>query len=377
MNTPAYITGTGLYHPPQSISNAELVASYNAYAQRFNADNAAQIAAGQVEALTPSSEAFIEKASGIKSRYVVEKEGVLDPARMHPRLAPRADDDLSLMAEVSVAAAQEALDQAQLQGADIDAVICACANHQRPYPAIAIEVQQALGARGFAYDMNVACSSATFGIAQAVGQIACGNAQRVLVVSPEITSGHLAWRDRDCHFIFGDVCTAVIVESEAAQQQGGARPAWQILGTRLMTQFSNNIRNNAGFLSTAENRDPDERDQRFYQNGRQVFKEVCPMAAEHIEQHLAALGHQSSDAKRFWLHQANINMNLFVARKLLGRDATPEEAPIILDEFANTAAAGSVIAFHRHNADLSAGDVGVMCSFGAGYSIGSVVLRRV
>lgn len=377
MNTSTFITGTGLYHPPHTISNAELVSSFNAHVRLFNHAHAQAIAEGAVQAKTESSVEFIEKASGIKSRYVVEKEGVLDPTRMYPRFAPRPDDALSLMAEVSVAAAKEALAQAKLQGADIDAVICACANHQRPYPALAIEVQQAIGAQGFAYDMNVACSSATFGIAQAVGQMACGNAQRVLVVSPEITSGHLEWRDRDCHFIFGDVCTAVVVESAAAFQAIAGRSAWQILGTRLMTQYSNNIRNNAGFLSSAEDRDPDARDQRFYQNGRQVFKEVCPMAAEHIEQHLGALGYQNTDAKRFWLHQANINMNLFVARKLLGRDATAQEAPIILDEFANTAAAGSVIAFHRHNADLAKGDVGVMCSFGAGYSIGSVVLKRV
>jgi beta-ketodecanoyl-[acyl-carrier-protein] synthase len=69
-------------------------------------------------------------------------------------------------------------------------------------------------------------------------------------------------------------------------------------------------------------------------------------------------------------------MNQFVTRKLMGRDPTPDEAPIILDEFANTASAGSIIAFHRHHADIHAGEVGVICSFGAGYSIGSVVVKR-
>ena len=69
-------------------------------------------------------------------------------------------------------------------------------------------------------------------------------------------------------------------------------------------------------------------------------------------------------------------MNQFVTRKLIGRDPTPDEAPIILDEFANTASAGSIIAFHRHHEDIQAGDVGVICSFGAGYSIGSVIVKR-
>jgi beta-ketodecanoyl-[acyl-carrier-protein] synthase len=80
--------------------------------------------------------------------------------------------------------------------------------------------------------------------------------------------------------------------------------------------------------------------------------------------------------RRYWLHQANLSMNQLIARKLLGRDATADDAPVILDEFANTASAGSIIAFHRHHDDIEAGQVGVICSFGAGYSIGSVIVRR-
>ena len=100
------------------------------------------------------------------------------------------------------------------------------------------------------------------------------------------------------------------------------------------------------------------------------------MAAEHISQHLAAHGMAPADVKRFWLHQANLAMNQFISRRLLGRDPSAEEAPVILDEFANTASAGSIIAFHRHHEDIARGEVGVICSFGAGYSIGSVILRR-
>src|SRR5674476_1202827 len=87
-------------------------------------------------------------------------------------------------------------------------------------------------------------------------------------------------------------------------------------------------------------------------------------------------GATRSGVRRFWLHQANLAMNQLIGRRLLGRDATSDEAPVILDEFANTASAGSIIAFHRHHDDFKAGEVGVISSFGAGYSIGSVVLRR-
>ena len=366
------ISSTGLYIPPHVITNEELVVAFNAFAEQENAAHADEIAAGTRQAIPMSSVEFIEKASGIKRRYVMEKSGVLDPQRMRPRFTPRPDTEISMMAEIAVAAATQALERAGKTAADVDGVICASANMQRAYPAMAVEIQSALGIQGFGFDMNVACSSATFAIEMAVNAVKCGSARAVLVVDPEITSSHLAWKDRDCHFIFGDVCTAILVERLENAPPG----AFEVLGTRLLTSFSNAIRNNAGFMSRSEDRNPDDRDQLFYQEGRKVFKEVCPLAAQHITTHLAAHGLTPADTRRFWLHQANLSMNQLIARKLLGRDATPVEAPVILDEFANTASAGSIIAFHRHNADFKAGDVGVICSFGAGYSIGSVVVRR-
>ena len=368
------ISGTGLYRPPHIITNAELVEAFNAYAALQNEKNAQRIAAGEVEPMVGSSVEFIEKASGIRQRYVIDKQGVLDPQRMRPHFEPRADEQLSLMAEIAVEAGRQALQAAGKQGAQVDAVLCAAANMQRAYPAMAVEIQQALGARGYGFDMNVACSSATFALEQAVNAIRCGSASCVLVVNPEITSAHLEWRDRDCHFIFGDVCTALVVE---AADTATSADRWQVLGTRLVTQFSNNIRNNAGFLNRCEDTDPDARDKTFRQEGRKVFKEVVPMAAAHIEQHLADLGHTPAQVRRYWLHQANLGMNQLVIKKLTGGEVGQDLAPLILDTYANTASAGSIIAFHEHRADLQPSDLGVICSFGAGYSIGSVVAQRL
>lgn len=370
----AVITGTGLFTPTASISNEELVASFNEFARRHNERNAAAIAEGTLAALTESSSEFIEKASGIKQRYVLDREGVLDPERMYPRIAPRDNEQLSVMAEMAVTAAKQALERAGRSPADIDGVICAASNMQRAYPAMAIEVQNALGIGGWAFDMNVACSSATFGIEQAANAIRSGSARAILMVNPEICSAHLEWRDRDCHFIFGDVATAVIVERADLATAPGR---FDILGTKLATQFSNNIRNNAGFLNRCEDRWGDLRDKLFVQEGRKVFKEVCPMVAEHIATHLGSLELAPAGVKRFWLHQANLAMNLLIAKRLLDRDPTAEEAPVILDRYANTSSAGSIIAFHLHRDDLATGDVGVISSFGAGYSVGSVVVRKV
>jgi beta-ketodecanoyl-[acyl-carrier-protein] synthase len=234
-------------------------------------------------------------------------------------------------------------------------------------------VQAALGIGGFAFDMNVACSSATFGIDMARNAVLTGSARAVLVISPEICSGHLEFRDRDCHFIFGDACTAVVVEREAAT---GARAPFRIIDSRLKTTFSNNIRNNFGFLNRAAPGGIGARDKLFRQDGRKVFKEVCPMVAEIIVRQLGDLGIPLAALRRLWLHQANLGMNQLIGRRVLGREPLPEETPVILDTYANTSSAGSIIAFHQFRDDLARGERGVICSFGAGYSVGSLVVER-
>lgn len=368
---PAVIAATGLYTPPDSISNAELVEAFNAYVANFNAASAAAIAAGELEPLLPSSCEFIEKASGIKSRFVVAKAGILDPALMRPIIPERSNEELSILAEIAVKAAEEALARWGKPRNRIGAVLCACSNMQRAYPAMAVEVQNALGIDGFAFDMNVACSSATFGLKTAADFVGGGSCDAVLMVNPEITSAHLNFRDRDSHFIFGDVATAAIVE-RADDATGG----WTILGTKLKTQFSNNIRNNAGFLNRAWPEGRDLPDKLFVQQGRKVFKEVTPLVSKMIIDHAAELGLDPHGLKRMWLHQANINMNEIIGRKVLGREPTAKENPIILDEYANTSSAGSIIAFHKYQDDLVAGDRGLICSFGAGYSVGTVFVQK-
>ncbi len=369
----AVISGTGLYTPPYSISNEELVECFNAYVAMFNAEHAEQIAAGTVTALEPSSVGFIEKASGINARHVMEKQGILDPKRMVPNIPDRSDDEPSLMCDMAVAASREALEKAGRTAADIDMVLVAASNMQRAYPAMAVEVQQALGIDGFGFDMNVACSSATFGIQSAVAAVQSGQARAVLVVNPEITSGHLNWRDRDSHFIFGDGCTAMVIEAADAAI---SKDQFLIVASQLKTRFSNNIRNNFGFLNRADETGVGQPDKLFRQQGRKVFKDVCPMAAEMIKDTVAGAGLEVAQMRRFWLHQANLNMNLLITRLILGRDAEPGEAPVILDTWANTSSAGSIIAFHQYHADLQDGQYGVICSFGAGYSIGCVVVQR-
>ena len=369
------ISGTGLFTPSESISNAELVESYNKFVDEHNTEHKKKIESGSMQPLEKSSVEFIEKASGVKSRFVQNKSGILDTSFMRPRLKERKEEELSNLAEMGIAAAKEAITNSGINVDDLGAVIVACSNLERPYPAIAIEIQSALGIKGFAFDMNVACSSATFGIQTIYDMIKSGSMKSALMINPEICSGHLNFRDRDCHFIFGDVATAVVLER--IEDNNLKNNCYEIIGTKLLTEFSNNIRNNYGFLNNSSPDGVGKSDKLFHQNGRKVFKEVVPKVSNLIKEHLEECEIPVGDIKGMYLHQANENMNKLISKYVLGHEAAKDLAPVVLDEYANTSSAGSIIAFHKHNQSLQKDDLAIICSFGAGYSVGNVIVRKL
>ena len=371
----AQISGTGLYTPKEKISNEELVQSYNKYVDEFNKINSHDIETGKIQPLEKSSAEFIEKASGVKSRYVQNKSGILDTSFMRPNLRERSEEELSNLAEMGVIAAQDAIKNSNIDAKDIDAVIVACSNLERAYPAIAIEIQNALSIEGFAFDMNVACSSATFGIQTIFDMVKTGSIKSAIMINPEICTGHLNFKDRDCHFIFGDVATAVIIER--LEENNIKENSYEIIGTRLLTKFSNNIRNNYGFLNNSSPIGIGQPDKLFHQNGRKVFKEVVPEVSNLIKSHLQENNLSANDLKCMYLHQANENMNVLISKYVLGKDAPKELAPVVLDEYANTSSAGSIIAFHKYNHSLNINDLAIICSFGAGYSVGNVIVKKI
>jgi len=366
------ISGHGVWHPDTILGNDELVVAFNEFVRRENLKYADEISAGTRQPLKDSGSEFIVKASGIINRYVEDKTGLLDPDRMCPNIPDRPESQISIQAEYARNAAVKALENAGRAGEDIDLVVLGCSNLQRLYPAIAIEVQDAVGARGYGFDVSIGCSAATGATIMAQQAIQTGAAHRALVVVPELTTGHMNWRERDSHFIFGDASVAFVLEPVEHARPG----SWEILSSRMMSKWSNNIRNNAGYLDRCDPSTQNNIDKLFHQNGRRVFKDVVPLAAKFITEHLAAHDLTPDKVGRYWLHQANQKLNELVAEYVLGHKAPRALAPIILDEYGNTASAGSLIAFSKHNEDLPAGTLGVMSSFGAGYSLASLLLRR-
>jgi beta-ketodecanoyl-[acyl-carrier-protein] synthase len=369
------ISGLGVELPAHSISNEELVASYNGWVE---AENARRAGTGE-EPVRGSSAEFIEQASGILNRRVHTREGILDISRMTPLIPARDDDAVSVTAEFGAAAGRKALDDAGLDGQDIDLVICAGSHLQRLYPAIGIEIQKELGTAGAAFDMSLGCSSAVGGLHVAFNLVRAGAHRRVMVVTPELITGHLNFRDRQTHFIFGDAATAVIVEGLDDGEEKKGR--FELVDTRSWTQFSNAIRSNFGYLDRAAQDDPSfvpTEGKLIKQVGNKVFKEVTVAGHRFIVDFLGEHGHTPQTIRRFWLHQANARMNAMILKLSFGgEDVGHDRAPMVLDRLGNTAAAGAIIALQENHKDMDAGEYGLLCAFGAGYSIGGALLRMM
>jgi len=366
-----YIAGTGIWHPEEKVSNNEIVNSYNSFVEKFNQENKLDIENGSIDAMELSSAEFIEKASGIKSRYVIDKEGILDINRMMPRVKNEHPDRLSIHAEVGIKAAKKAMDQANVGPNEIDAVIVGTSHAARNYPAVAIEIQQELGIIGYGYDMLVGCSSTTFAINNAYSDIASGLANTILVINPEVSTPFVNFTHRDKHFIFGDGCAATVVQRDSTSSK-----AFKIIDRKLHTQFSNNIRSNYSYLNRAAVDSKNNEDLLFHQNGRGVFKDVCPLVASLISEQLKKNNISPEEISKFWLHQANGKMIRLITSKILGTDDFDENiTPMPITEFGNLASVGSLFAFNLNN-DLKKGQKGVICSFGAGYSVCSIIVEK-
>lgn len=350
------------------MTNEQLCAAYNTWARAENARREGT----DLPPLDESTPEFIDRASGILRRHYWDAEGILDPNRLCPRIPDRADDALSVQAEMAVRAARGALESAGRAADEIDLVIVGSSALQRPYPALAIEVQAELGASGHAFDISVGCSSGTYGVQLAVDAVRGGTARRALVCTPELPSAYCNFRDRDSHFILGDASAAVVIEP-LEDAKGG----FEILASRAVSQMSSAVRNNGGFLNRGDEARRDDADKLFYQQGRRVFRDIVHLVPTLVRTQLDALGLAPTDIARYWLHQANARMNTAVLERILGQSPSDGQAPSVLSDYANTAAAGCLIALDAYRDDLEPGDLGVLCAFGAGYTVGSQILRKL
>ena len=169
----------------------------------------------------------------------------------------------------------------------------------------------------------------------------------------------------------GEFGAATVVQKDSTSNK-----AFKIIDRKLYTQFSNNIRSNYSYLNRAAVDSKNNEDLLFHQNGRGVFKDVCPLVATLISEQLKKNKISPEEISKFWLHQANWKMIRLITSKILGTDDFDENiTPMPITEFGNLASVGSLFAFNLNN-DLAKGQKGVICSFGAGYSVCSIIVEK-
>lgn len=358
------ITNISFLVPEQEISNEELVESYNQFVEQHNLKH-------PDSQIQKSSSKFIYQASGIKKRYTHDKQGILDINKMSPSILNRSKEALSFQAEFAVKACEKLKEQSGDDLHDVNAVIISCSNFERAYPGIGVEVKQALNIENaFAIDVNSGCASAVYGIALADSFIQSKMALKVLVVTPELYTFHMNFKDRKSHFIFGDGCSAVLIESYQENKKG-----FIIKNKLLESEFSNNIRNDLGFINKHRFHEPQ---MLFNQVGENVRKEIVPKTIDHIKKHLKKYGINENLISKLWLHQANSLMLKKIGLGIFGgiKEASIK-VPITIHKYANTGGSSVIGCMQDHNFYLNSGDFGMLCGFGTGYHIGSILVEKV
>jgi 3-oxoacyl-[acyl-carrier-protein] synthase-3 len=293
-----------------------------------------------------TSDAWIQERTGIRQRHLAQ-----------------AHESCAFMA---TAAARAALADAGLVSGDVDAVILATATPDQAFPATAVRVQAALGARGFGFDVSAACSGFVYALSVADAMIRSGQVRTALVIGSEVYSRILNWQDRNTCVLFGDGAGAVVLQARPATGLAG-EPG--ILSTHLHSQGSlGDILYVDGAVGQPE------KSGHLVMNGREVFRHAVGRMTEVVQEALAANGLVAADIDWLVPHQANARIIDGIGRKLgLG----PERVVITVDRHANTSAASIPLALADAHARgvLRPGQLVLMEALGGGLTWGAALLR--
>ena len=275
--------------------------------------------------------AWIEARTGIESRRIAEGSDTT--------------------ARLGVAAARNALDAADMTGADIDLIICATVTPDLRFPATACSIQAALGSTAGAFDLNAGCSGFLYSLAQADAAVRSGMARRVLVVGAEILSRITDPTDTGTAILFGDGAGAVVVDAA----DGGPS-----LGPFLL--FSDGSRPELLFVDDATGT--------VKMQGREVYRSAVTGMCDAVRRLLVSTGVDLDDVDLVVGHQANGRILEAVADRL-GIPAGKMFSNI--SRYGNTSAASIPIALAEaaETGALRDGDLVVLTAFGAGFVWGA------
>ena len=323
----AKISALGTYVPPRLLTNADL------------------------EKMVETSNDWIVDRTGIRQRHIVDK-GV-------------ATSDLS------VEAAKRALAERGIGASDLDAIIVATVTPDMLFPSTACVVQHKLGAKGvWGFDLSAACSAFVYALQVGAQFIATGAHKKVMVIGADVMSSIIDYTDRATCVIFGDGAGAVILEPAEDDSVGMIDFMHEIDGAGGCSLYMPG----GGSLHPATHETVDKKMHFVHQDGQAVFKFAVRKQAEICQKLLARNNLKGSDIKTFIPHQANKRIITATADRL---GMPPESIVINIDCFGNTTAGTIPLAMEtaRQQGKLKKGDLVLLASVGAGFTIGAALLR--
>jgi 3-oxoacyl-[acyl-carrier-protein] synthase III len=320
------ISALGTFVPPRLLTNEDL------------------------EKMVDTNHQWIMERTGIRERHIVEK-GV-------------ATSDLA------VEAAKKALAERGLMPTDLDAIIVATVTPDMFFPSTACLVQHKLGAKGiWGFDLSAACSAFLFALQTGTQFIATGVHNKVMVIGADVMSSIIDYKDRATCVIFGDGAGAVILEA-AEDSVGIIDFVHEIDGSGACSLYMPG----GGSLNPTTHETVDQNMHVVHQDGQAVFKYAVKKMAELCETILERNSLKGSDIKAFIPHQANKRIITATADRV-GLD--PASVVINIDRFGNTTAATIPLAMQtaREEGKLNKGDLVLLASVGAGFTVGATLLR--
>jgi 3-oxoacyl-[acyl-carrier-protein] synthase-3 len=321
------ISALGTYVPPRLLTNADL------------------------EKMVETSDQWITERTGIRERHIVDK-GV-------------ATSDLA------VEAAKKALAQRGIEASDLDAILVGTVTPDMFFPSTACLVQNKLGAKGvWGFDLSAACSAFLYALQVGTQFVATGAHKRVMVIGADVMSSIIDYTDRATCIIFGDGAGAVILEPAENDSLGMIDFIHEVDGSGGCSLYMPG----GGSLNPSTHETVDQKMHYVHQDGQAVFKFAVRKQTELCEKILERNGIKASDIDVFVAHQANKRIINATAERLALR---PESVVINIDRYGNTTAGTIPLAMDtaRQEGKLKKGDLVLLASVGAGFTVGATLLR--
>jgi 3-oxoacyl-[acyl-carrier-protein] synthase-3 len=321
------ISALGAYVPPRLLTNADL------------------------EKMVETSDQWITERTGIRERHIVDK-GV-------------ATSDLA------VEAAKKALAQRGIDPSDLDAILVGTVTPDMFFPSTACLVQNKLGAKGvWGFDLSAACSAFLYALQVGTQFVATGAHKRVMVIGADVMSSIIDYTDRATCIIFGDGAGAVILEPSENDSLGMIDFIHEVDGSGGCSLYMPG----GGSLNPSTHETVDQKMHYVHQDGQAVFKFAVRKQTELCEKILERNGIKASDIDVFVAHQANKRIINATADRLGLR---PESVVINIDRYGNTTAGTIPLAMDtaRQEGRLKKGDLVLLASVGAGFTVGATLLR--